>query len=241
LLPKSTPYAHRPAIGYGSQKGARAILGTVAVEEDGSANFLLPVDIPVYFQALNKEGLAVLSMRSATYVHPGEKLVCQGCHERRHGAPTSPRRTPVAMRRAPSKIRPEVAGSKPFSYPRLVQPVLDRYCVECHAKEPKAFDLSSGNLADNRGGFYPSYKNLRKYAHFFDGAAWTDPKTFPGKFGAEASKLYEILQKGHYKVKLPQEDMHRITLWLDSNSDFFGAYEDTQAQARGEIVKPTLE
>ena len=56
-----------------------------------------------------------------------------------------------------------------------------------------------------------------------------------------ASKLYKILQEDHYKVKLSKEDMRRITLWLDSNSDFFGSYENLLAQARGEVVAPTLE
>ena len=36
--------------------------------------------------------------------------------------------------RPPSRITPDVDGSNPFSYPRLVQPVLDRTCVDCHAK-----------------------------------------------------------------------------------------------------------
>ena len=56
LLPKTTPHANNPRIGYGDQKGARAILGTVPVEEDGSASFLLPVNIPVSFQALGADG-----------------------------------------------------------------------------------------------------------------------------------------------------------------------------------------
>ena len=42
-------------------------------------------------------------------------------------------------------------------------------------------------------------------------------------------------------MKLSGEDFHRITLWLDCNSDFFGAYEDTKAQAGGEMVRPGLE
>ena len=43
------------------------------------------------------------------------------------------------------------------------------------------------------------------------------------------------------RVNLSPEDFHRITLWLDTNSEFLGAYEDAQAQARGEIVKPSLD
>ena len=55
------------------------------------------------------------------------------------------------------------------------------------------------------------------------------------------SRLYKLLQEGHYDVKLSGDEMRRITLWLDSNSDFFGSYENCQAQARGEIVEPTLQ
>jgi len=34
--------------------------------------------------------------------------------------------------------------------------------------------------------------------------------------------------------------LHRITLWLDCNSEFLGAYENAPAQARGEVVHPEL-
>ena len=50
-----------------------------------------------------------------------------------------------------------------------------------------------------------------------------------------------MLAKGHNKLKLPDEDMHRITLWLDANSDFFGSYDNIEAQVKGEVVKPTME
>ena len=44
-------------------------------------------------------------------------------------------------------------------------------------------------------------------------------------------------------VKLTAEELHRITLWLDSCTIFYGVYEKEggEAQLRGEIVKPTLE
>ena len=179
-------------------------------------------------------------MRSDTYVHPGETLMCQGCHQPRpRTAADAP--APLAMRRPPSKIRPDVDRSNPLRFPRLVQPVLDRHCVACHDKEAKACDLKAGDWKKKPHHWYTSYQNLRPYAFFWDGAAWTTARTVPGQFGARVSKLYAILTKGHYDVKLPPEDLHRIALWLDSNSDFFGAYENTEAQARGEVVRPSVE
>jgi hypothetical protein len=44
-------------------------------------------------------------------------------------------------------------------------------------------------------------------------------------------------------VKLSEEDMHRLTLWLDCASLFYGVYEKEggQAQLRGDKARPTLE
>jgi hypothetical protein len=162
---------------------------------------------------------------------------------------------PAALRRPPSPIRPDVDGSNPFSYVRLVQPVLDRHCVACH-REKKASDLSgapfdAGGDKRKRGfaAFTQSYMNLApKYGFWFDseiGCA-TQPqhggiRAVAGQFGAKASRLLTLLDKGHHDLKLPPEDLYRLTLWLDCNSDFYGAYHSLEAQLRGEIVKPDLE
>jgi hypothetical protein len=246
LLPKSTAPPNQPRIGVANQTNARAVLGTVPVEPDGSVYFEAPVGKPIYFQAIDQHGTAVQSMRSATYVHPGEHLSCQGCHERKHDPPSRPDVLPLALRRPPSPIQPDVDGSNPFNYVRLVQPVLDRNCVDCHTKE-KALDLSG--VADGPNGWTRSYANLAaKYGFYFhvsNGSINTGvhggSRTIPGQFGARASELTKYLSKEHYGVDLSAEDRHRLTLWLDCNSEFFGSYENTEAQARGEIVWPTLE
>ena len=51
----------------------------------------------------------------------------------------------------------------------------------------------------------------------------------------------KYLDESHHGVKLSREDFQRITLWLDCNSEFLGAYEDAVAQARGQVVHPSLE
>ena len=52
-----------------------------------------------------------------------------------------------------------------------------------------------------------------------------------------------MLAKGHNDVKLTPDEMHRITLWLDCCSVFYGVYERDggEAQLAGKIVAPTLE
>lgn len=255
LLPKTTPNAHDPAIGYGDQKGARKILGTVPVEADGSAFFNLPIDIPVYFQALDENGVAIQTMRSATYVHAGEQLTCQGCHENRHsGRANRPMGLPAAMRRPASDITPDPDGSNPFNYVKFVQPVLDAKCVSCHAGSKTEMNqpgISSSDmekaakidLRDNNPSqhFSTSFSSLRQFCFYYDDSAWTEPQTFPGQFGSHRSPLYKTLQSDHHGVKLSPEEMYRFTTWMDNNCDFYGAYDDCKIQRTGEAVKPKLE
>lgn len=245
VLPKTTAPPNQPRIGAANQTNARAVLGTVPVESDGSIYFHAPVGKPIYFQAIDQHGTAVQSMRSATYVHPGEQLVCLGCHERKHDTPQFTGSLPLALRRDPSPIRPDVDGSNPFNYVRLVQPVLDRHCVDCHQQQ-NALDLSG--LPSLAHGWTRSYTNLaEKYGFYFhvSNGSIRQPihggsRTTAGEFGARAAPLQQYLTPEHYDVQLPPEDLHRINLWLDANSEFYGAYEDTEAQARGEIVYPSL-
>lgn len=243
LVPKTTPNADQPRIGIARQANARAVLGTVPVEADGSACFTAPVGKPIYFQALDERGMAVQSMRSATYLQPGQRLSCLGCHEPRHTTP-APAADLMALKRAPSEIRPEPFGSNPFSYPLLVQGVLDRHCAGCHAKDPKSPSLAGGGKE-----WFPSYKSLAPYAFYFNSTngsiknrgAQGGARTIPGQFGARASKLLRYLGPEHHGVNLPEEDFRRITLWLDCNADFYGAYEHTEAQSLGFLIRPVLE
>ena len=235
---------------------ARAVLGEVPVEEDGSAYFVVPARKELFFQAVDDRGLAVTSMRSGTQFQPGEQTTCQGCHESRHQAPARAPSTRLAMLRPPSRLAPGPDGTNPFSYPRLVQPVLDQHCVDCHADQPDTAPPLNATLAKHpgKGGmnvpttYFASYLSLAPEFGFYNygGKNWEDPKwyrTTPGEFGARASKLYSLLQDGHYDVKLPADDLRRITVWLDSCSIFYGVYEKElgEAQLCGKIVRPTLE
>jgi hypothetical protein len=200
----------------------------------------------LYFQALDGQGRAVQSMRSATYVHPGERLTCRGCHEQKHAAPASRTTLPLALQRDPSPIQPASEGSHPFSYVRLVQPVLDRHCVDCH-RQKRALDLAG--TVSGEHGWTRSYQNLAAaYGFYCDSskgclgsAQHGGSRTTAGHFGARASKLLAYLDDRHYGVHLSPEEVQRLVLWLDCNCEFYGAYENTAAQARGEVVRPSLD
>ena len=244
VFAKPNAILDKPDIGLAKQSLARGILGTVPVEEDGSVHFKCPTGMAIYFQALDENGMMVQNMRSATYLHPGETLSCIGCHETKQSTPKNTG-APLALKRAPSKIKPEATGSYPLTFPRLVQPVLDKHCVACHDKESKAASLH-GNRFDKKTGRSEAFEFMKKYAWGKaggNGAIKVNKRSYslPGEEGFIASKLYDILgEKGHHDVKLSAEELRRITAWVDCNSNFFGAYLETEKQARGEVVKPLL-
>ena len=257
VLPKTMPYVGIPRLGACDQTPGRQCLGTVPVEEDGSAAFEAPVGVPLFFQALDADGCAVQTMRSDTYVAPGETLTCNGCHESREERMrevTGP--TPAALRRAPSRIVPEPDGSKPYNYPRLVQGVLDAKCISCHGANRKEGmpDLRRGEPNANPFGFYTSFTEfvsrslVKFYTNVYSGPKWNkagrqrDPfvqaYSVPGENGALASRLYRTLKAGHHGVKLTDEEMRRLVVFMDAGGAYIAHDFDAEAQKAGKIVEP---
>lgn len=246
VFPKTTPAANIPRIGHANAESARMLLGTVPVEADGSAYFRVPARKPLYFQAVDAEGRAVQGMRSITYLQPGERRACVGCHEAIASA--SPRRHLAALDRGPSLIAPGPDGTRPYSYPRLVQPVLDRQCVRCH-DGTQGTDKSPLVLSGEADGhFTRSYNNLRPYLRWYEwgGNSITGAVTHPGRMGADESRLTKILDDATHTrhVKLSAEDRQRIYLWLDGNVPFYGSYDQEaqrQQQAGRSIPPPSVQ
>ena len=254
VFPKDTWLANEPRVGFAGEENARAILGTVPVESDGSAYFVVPAHKPLLFQALDEDGFAWQTMRSTTYLQPGETTSCIGCHEQRASVPPPGRPVPLALRRAASIIDPGDLGGRPFSFVEVVQPILDRHCVRCHGgeKTEKALDLSS----QPHQGFTRSYWALCGQPGDFDGSktnsetaatAWVPrfgqrnaiQTTQPGgAYGALGSRLLKLLRDGHEQVKLSDKDLAQLAAWIDLNAVFYGAYtpEAQSKQLAGERI-----
>ena len=247
VLPKSTTHiVNQPRIGHANAESARMLLGTVPVEADGSAYFRAPARKPLYFQAVDADGRAVQSMRSVTYLQPGERRGCVGCHEP-VGA-VAPARRLLALARPPSVIRPGPDGTRPFSYPRLVQPVLDRHCVRCHDGKNTEGPKRPVLTGEPEGAFTRSYNALRPYVRWYEwgGGSISQTVTRPGRAGADASRLAGILTGPRHaeRVKLSDGDRRRICIWLDGNVPFYGTYgqaEQRDQRAGKAVPTPRLQ
>ncbi|MCS7238649.1 MAG: hypothetical protein NZ899_10330 [Thermoguttaceae bacterium] len=251
LFPKSTPAVNDPRIGHANAENARALLGTVPIEADGSAYFRVPAGKPLYFQVVDTTGKAIQGMRSTVYFRPGERVGCVGCHEPQPQAP--PDRLPMAIRRPPSELVPGPDGTRPFHFVRLIQPILDRHCVRCH----NSGGSQGGTISVNTRGpvaakpdltgkpeglFTRAYNNLRPYVAFFEwgGASIDQIVTRPGRMGARMSRLAAIIDDSLHRqeVRLSDQERRVIYLWLDANVPFYGTYDRAlqAAQLRGEII-----
>ncbi len=204
----------------------RRILGTVPVAADGSASFKIPANTPIAIQPLDAEGRAVQIMRSWITAMPGETLSCVGCHESQNsGVPSKL----YAGNRKPAEIKPWFGPARGFSFKREVQPVLDKYCVGCHdqkaaAANPLAIDLAA-KTRNGSHGFTPSYLNLHPYVRR-PGPESDDHLQVPMEFHASTSELVQMLQKGHYNVKLDAEAWERIYTWIDLNVPDHGTWSE---------------
>jgi len=183
-------------------------------------------------------------MRSVTYVQPGERRGCVGCHEPPPTAPHSG--LLLAVQRPPSAIAPGPDGTRPFSFVRLVQPVLDRHCVGCHDGRAQA-KAKPALTGEPRGDFSVSYESLQPFVRWYEwgGKSIAQAVTLPGHGGADESPLLKILEDANHKETLAQrgmsaEDRLRLTIWLDGNAPFYGTYSSPErsAQRRGESISP---
>jgi formylglycine-generating enzyme required for sulfatase activity len=214
----------------------KKILGTVPVEEDGSAHFTVPANTPVAVQPLDERGQALALMRSWFTAMPGELLSCVGCHEEQNSTPPTDL-VPMAARREPSAIEPWYGPARGFSFEREVQPVLDAYCVQCHNDTPEAQALGAADLTVRpvervpsafQMHFSPAYMELRRWVH--GQTLESDAHLLPPRaFHAETSKLIQILRDDHYGVELSAEAWDRFITWIDLHAPYHGTWAEVVA------------
>ena len=241
-----------PVISAGATYAAKTVLGEVELDPDGSAYFEVPSGVPLYFMALDSQGRALQRMRSFTHLMPGETQGCIGCHESRDQAARR-QLSPVSVARPPQKLTPPEWGVTGFDYARIVQPVLDQHCVECHSgiESPSGVDLAG----DQTDFFNVSYETLARGRRQSGEAQWFSPYVSwipsyngfetniltiaPKAWGSPQSKLAEILLSSHPdkdgkpRIQIDEAARRRVLAWIDLNVPYYGSSETTHPDALG--------
>ncbi|NQT41364.1 MAG: hypothetical protein HQ581_28000, partial [Planctomycetes bacterium] len=239
-------YDQSPVMSYATYYAKRC-WGRVPVEADGSAHFQVPSLREIYLQVLDAEGRELQRMTSALHLMPGETQGCVGCHEPRNTTPPVPStQTPAAFGKRAN--RPEMYAwtrDGVIDFVSVVQPVLDRYCVECHRGPTPdgGYDLSGDktrlfNMAyDNLLGRSRSYRQHdmaaggmtvgeaareKPLVHFYWLLRTPTAVNRPLWTGSHASRLPEYLETNHCGKTIPREDREKIYAWIDANVPYYG-------------------
>ncbi|MCP4642728.1 MAG: hypothetical protein GY851_19940 [bacterium] len=231
----------------------RAQWGVVPVEKDGSAYFTVPANRSIFFQALDENFMELQRERTYVNYQPGEVRSCVGCHGRSsHTTHSIGANTPLAMNRPPSTPQPQPCDAvahggdgrpeQVIHYPSDIQPIFDAKCVVCHGNADPAGDLK---LTKDLTVYYNvSYEELGKrelagpiipeFTSFAKGdrGNYNGALLPPRSLGSHTSVLVDLLTKpGHLKnaevdhsEMLTDTELMRVTRWVDSNYQFYGAY-----------------
>ena len=216
-------------ISYGGTFTLERILGTVPVEQDGSAYFEVPAMRSVFFVALDASDMAVKRMQSFTSLQPGELQSCVGCHEHRSQTPRADFHTTLAVRKPPARLEPIRDVPEIIDFPRDIQPVLNALCTDCHGYEktsrggPRAGRLL---LTGDRGPIYShSYYMLTIARLFADGRNQPKSNYQPRALGSSASRLLTLLDGSHHEVRATPHQKKLLRLWIESAAAYPGTDE----------------
>jgi hypothetical protein len=190
------------------------VIGTVPVEDDGSAHFKVPVadNASVYFQALDEKYMEVRRMRSSISFQPGERRSCNGCHETKWITP-SRKQGKAVTRTAVMPKPPEWGANRQLGFDWMIQPTLDKHCVSCHGAEApkKGLNFTTGK----------AYNTIRKAKLVSISPRQGDGTiTAPYQYGSHKSRfITQLLKKDTpCKAKLSESEWIRLVTWVDANA-----------------------
>jgi Tol biopolymer transport system component len=208
-------------ITYGGTYFINRILGTIPVEADGSVYAEVPANRPLQLVALDENDFSVKRMQSFLTVMPGETYSCVGCHENRN-VTASNMSAIKANKRPPDTITPIGDMPETFDYPRDIQPIWNKYCLDCHDVDNRA----GGVLMTSDIGpiVTHSYFMLSIRLQIADGRNLARSNYPPYKIGSSASYLINKVDGSHYDVTVSDHELRKIKLWIDASAPFAGTY-----------------
>jgi len=137
--------------------------GEVPIYQDGSFAAVVPANVPVHMQVLDKFAMSMASEPVWISGRPGEQRFCGGCHEDRAKATQIQPGTTEAVQRGATNldVPRDQRISLDYSYAAIrgvpwdlaLQPIFDAHCVSCHNGVPgpanpsyTVTDLTTGTM-----------------------------------------------------------------------------------------------
>lgn len=198
------------------------VVSEAPVEADGSAFLEVPAMRSLFVVALDKNDMAVKRMHSFVTVQPGETVGCVGCHENRQSAALPVRASLLAMKRPPSPVQPIRDVPSVLDFPRDIQPILDRHCVQCHNSDRREakVDLSG----DKTTMYCISYWTITLRGLISDARNEPFANRAPYSYGSAASRLLKLADGTHHGAKLSDLERKTLRLWIETSATYPGTY-----------------
>jgi hypothetical protein len=134
----------------------------------------------------------------------------------------------MALRRRPSRIEPIDGSPDVFDFPRDIQPILDRLCIDCHGyrRTPRGGPYAGGLVLTGDHGpmFSHAYFTMTVRRLFSDNRNEPRSNDPPRAYGSAASRVLTMLDGGHYGAVATEREKAVLRLWIDAGAPYPGTY-----------------
>jgi hypothetical protein len=204
---KSTPKDH----------STRRILGVAPVQKDGSFHIRVPAEIPLNFQLLDKNSMAIRKQEAWVWVIGNENRGCIGCHENKEMSP--PNVLVDAVTKPPVEMIIPAESRRTIDFHHDIAPLIQTKCAisTCHVR-----GQINPNLEHQQNSAYQLYTLLV--------ATKENRYVIPG--WAIKSPLISIIMKTdenehpeHPHLALSEDELRLFIEWID-----LGAFWDLKEE-----------
>jgi len=177
----------------------RRILGTAPIEKDGSFHVRVPAEIPVNFQLLDENYMAIKKQEAWTWVMGNENRGCIGCHEDRELSPPNILVDAVTKPAVDFSKTPE--KWKMVDFRHQIAPIVEAKCAieNCHAGGNVSPDLKQNQGIDKTTSSRGVFEQLLKITEGSDKNEFVNPGS------ARESPLIGHLFGGQIPVEITEE------------------------------------
>ena len=225
--PKVQPQMNQPSLGVSREDPGKFVLGTVPVEADGSAYFRVPSGMPVFFQALDEQGLAVQTMRSLTYVQPADaglhRLPRAPRHDARAAAAPAGRRARASLAiDGPARTAPGRCASTSWSNRCWIATASAATARRRTTPQAAAFDLTAAASLSTTCWTSPT------------GSAATGLRAGSVAGRRHARPAEQVIRdahvdgNGHDGVRFLPKTTPRLVTWMDTYAQHSGSFSEQQ-------------